>query len=397
MSYKQIKIFAIVFVLFFALDGGKLLNAQGNENVSAIVKKIEFKGNSRISSSAIKAAIKTNHGDVYDPKAISQDVDAIWLLGFFDNIEVEVEAYEGGVKVIFLVLERPVVRSIFFAGNAEVKTKKLREGIQIREGDHLKRYLLKLDEDKIREIYQGKGFSNIEVKSEEKKTDGYVNITFRIREGSKIYIKEIAFEGNQIFSSKRLAKIVTTKRRKFPRFIYPGKFDKTKFEEDVDRVKGFYGSGGWLDADVTWKEQYSSDRTKMFVHVSIDEGDRYHVDNVSIKGNKLFTSDEIIGMLELKRGSAFLPESLQKDSQGIRMAYGKQGYLNANVKAEYTYQQVDPKIDITFNVIENERFFIEKVIISGNDKTKDNVIRRNLSFFPGRGLIHRKSSEVNKD
>ena len=383
MSYKQIKIFAIVFVLFFALDGGKLLNAQGNENVSAIVKKIEFKGNSRISSSAIKAAIKTNHGDVYDPKAISQDVDAIWLLGFFDNIEVEVEAYDGGVKVIFLVLERPVVRSIFFAGNAEVKTKKLREGIQIREGDHLKRYLLKLDEDKIREIYQGKGFSNIEVKSEEKKTDGYVNITFRIREGSKIYIKEIAFEGNQIFSSKRLAKIVTTKRRKFPRFIYPGKFDKTKFEEDVDRVKGFYGSGGWLDADVTWKEQYSSDRTKMFVHVSIDEGDRYHVDNVSIKGNKLFTSDEIIGMLELKRGSAFLPESLQKDSQGIRMAYGKQGYLNANVKAEYTYQQVDPKIDITFNVIENERFFIEKVIISGNDKTKDNVIRRNLSFFPG--------------
>ena len=383
MSYKQIKIFAIVFVLFFALDGGKLLNAQGNENVSAIVKKIEFKGNSRISSSAIKAAIKTNHGDVYDPKAISQDVDAIWLLGFFDNIEVEVEAYEGGVKVIFLVLERPVVRSIFFAGNAEVKTKKLREGIQIREGDHLKRYLLKLDEDKIREIYQGKGFSNIEVKSEEKKTDGYVNITFRIREGSKIYIKEIAFEGNQTFSSKRLAKIITTKIRKFPRFIYPGKFDKTKFEEDVDRVKGFYGSGGWLDADVTWKEQYSSDRTKMFVHVSIDEGDRYHVDNVSIKGNKLFTSDEIIGMLELKRGSAFLPESLQKDSQGIRMAYGKQGYLNANVKAEYTYQQVDPKIDITFNVIENERFFIEKVIISGNDKTKDNVIRRNLSFFPG--------------
>ena len=383
MSYKQIKIFAIVFVLFFALDGGKLLNAQGNENVSAIVKKIEFKGNSRISSSTIKAAIKTNHGDIYDPKAISQDVDAIWLLGFFDNIEVEVEAYEDGVKVIFLVLERPVVRSVFFAGNDAVKTKKLREGIQIKEGDSLKRYLLKLDEDKIREIYQGKGFSNIDVKSEEKKTDGYVNITFRIREGSKIYIKEIAFEGNQIFSSKRLAKIVTTKRRKFPRFIYPGKFDKTKFEEDVDRVKGFYGSGGWLDADVTWKEQYSSDRTKMFVHVSIDEGDRYHVDNVSIKGNKLFTSDEIIGMLELKRGSAFLPESLQKDSQGIRMAYGKQGYLNANVKAEYTYQQVDPKIDITFNVIENERFFIEKVIISGNDKTKDNVIRRNLSFFPG--------------
>jgi len=383
MPYKHIKIFAIVCVFFFSLDGVELLNAQGKEGVSAVVKKIEFKGNSRISSSTIKAAIKTNHGDIYDPKAISQDVDAIWLLGFFDNIEVEVEAYEGGVKVIFLVLERPVVRSIFFAGNDVVKTKKLRDGIQVREGDHLKRYLLKLDEDKIREIYQGKGFSNIDVKSEEKKTDGYVNITFKIREGSKIYIKEIVFEGNQTFSSERLAKIITTKKRKFPRFIFSGKFDKSKFEEDIDRVKAFYGSGGWLDADITWKEQYGSDRTKMFVHVLIDEGERYYVDNVSIKGNKLFASDEIIDMLELKKGSAFLPESLQKDSQGIRMAYGKQGYLDANVKAEYTYQQVEPKIDITFDVLENERFFIEKVIISGNDKTKDNVIRRNLSFFPG--------------
>ena len=383
MSYKHIKIFAIVLALFFTLDGVRILNAQGNEGVSAIVKKIEFKGNSRISSSTIKTAIKTNHGDIYDPKAISQDVDAIWLLGFFDNIEVEVEAYEDGVKVIFLVLERPVVRSIFFAGNDAVKTKKLREGIQIKEGDYLKRYLLKLDEDKIREIYQGKGFSNIDVKSNEKKTDGYVNITFDIREGSKIYIKGVIFEGNQVFSSKRLTKIIKTKRRKFPRFIFPGKFDKSKFEEDIDTIKGFYGSGGWLDADVTWKEQYSSDRKEMFVHVLVDEGERYHVDNVSIKGNKLFTSDEIIDMLELKKGSAFLPEFLQKDSQGIRMAYGKQGHLNANVKGEYSYQQVEPKIDITFDIIENERFFIEKVIISGNDKTKDNVIRRNLSFFPG--------------
>jgi outer membrane protein insertion porin family len=386
MSHKHIKIFATVFIFFLLLDSHKLLNAQGNEAASAVVKKIEFKGNDRISSSAIKAAIKTDQGDIYDPQAISQDVDAIWLLGFFDNIEVEVEPYEDGVKVIFLVLERPVIRNIFFAGNDKVKTNKLREAIQINEGDYLKRYLLKLDEDKIREIYQNRGFSHIDVKSEEKKTDGYVNITFKIREGSKVYIKEIVFEGNKTFSSKRLAKIISTKRRKFPRFLFAGKFDQGKFEEDVDRIKAFYGSGGWLDADVKWKEQYSPDRTKMFVHVLIDEGDRYHVDNINIKGNTLFTNNEIMGLLELKKGSAFLPELLQKDSQTIRTAYGRQGHLNANVNAGYSYRQVEPTIDITFDILENERFFIEKVIITGNDKTKDNVIRRNLSFFPGERL-----------
>ncbi len=386
MSYKQIKIVAIVFVVFLSLDSFKLLNAQGNEAASAVVKKIEFKGNDRVSSSTIKAAIKTNQGDIYDPKAISQDVDAIWLLGFFDNIEVEVEPYEDGVKVIFLVLERPVIKSIVFVGNDEVKTKKLSDAIQIREGDYLKRYLLKLDEDKIREIYQGKGFSLNDVKSEEKVKNGYVSITFKIREGSKIFIKEIVFEGNKTFSSKRLAKLISTKKRRFPGFLFSGKFEKSAFEEDIDRIKSFYGSGGWLDADVKWKEQYSSDRTMMFIHVIIDEGERYYVDNVNIKGNKLYTDNEIIGMLELKKGRAFMPELLQKDSQSIRMAYGRQGHLNANVQAGYAYKQVEPKIDITFDILENERFFIEKIIISGNDKTKDNVIRRNLTFFPGERL-----------
>ena len=385
MSYKHI-ILAVVFVIFLPLENYSLINAQENEATQVIIKKIEFKGNHRISGNTINAAIKTNEGDIYDPQAISQDVDAIWLLGFFDNIEVEVESYEDGIKIIFLVLERPVVKNISFTGNTKVKTKKLREAVELREGDYLKQYLLKLGEDKIREIYQAKGFHFTNIKSEEKRTNGYVDIIYNIQEGSKVYIKEIIFEGNKTFSDKRLSKIISTKKRKFPRFFFSGKFDKDKFNEDIEKIKGFYGSGGWLDADVKWKEQYSPDKSKMFLNVLIDEGERYHVDTIIIKGNTLFTNTEIGNMLELKKGSAFLPESLQKDTRNIRMAYGRQGYINASVKTDYTYKQVEPKIDITYDIRENERFFIEKVKISGNDKTKDTVIRRELLFFPGERL-----------
>ena len=385
MSCKYI-ILAVAFVIFLPLKNYSLINAQENEATQVIIKKIEFKGNHRISGNTINAAIKTNEGDIYDPQAISQDVDAIWLLGFFDNIEIEVEPYEDGIKIIFLVLERPVVKNINFTGNTKVKTKKLREAVELREGDYLKQYLLKLGEDKIREIYQARGFHFINIKSEEKRTNGYVDIIYNIQEGSKVYIKEISFEGNKTFSDKRLSKIISTKRRKFPRFLFPGKFDKDKFNEDIEKIKGFYGSGGWLDADVKWKEQYSPDKSEMFLNVLIDEGERYHVDTINIKGNTLFTNTEIGNMLELKKGSAFLPESLQKDTQNIRMAYGRQGYINASVKTDYTYKQVEPKIDITYDIRENERFFIEKVIISGNDKTKDTVIRRELLFFPGERL-----------
>ncbi len=384
MQYKQLIIVVIVAFLFLlSANNRQPLNAQGNEAASAVVKNIEFKGNNRISSSTVKAAIKTNVGDFYDPQAISQDVDAIWLLGFFDNIEVEVEPYGDGIKVIFLVSERPVVKNIFFVGNSDVKTKKIREVIEIREGVYLKRYLLKLDEDKIREIYRKKGFYLIDVKSEEQKANGYVNITFKMQEGPKLYIEDITFKGNNTFSGKRLSKIITTKKRRFPRFVFPGRFDKDKFTEDMDRLKAYYASGGWLDADIKWKEQYSPDKSEMYINVTVDEGERYHVDTISIKGNKLFTDTEIKGLLELKKGSAFMPESLQKDTHNIQMTYGRQGHMNAQVKTNYTYKQIEPKIDITYDIQENERFFIEKIIVSGNDRTKDNVIRRNLTFFPG--------------
>lgn len=385
MSIKYI-ILAVAFVIFLPLQNYSLINAQENEAPHAIIRKIEFKGNHRISGNTIKAAIKTNEGDLYDAQAISQDVDAIWLLGFFDNIEVEVEPYEDGIEIIFLVLERPVVKNINFTGNTNVKTKKLREAVDLREGDYLKQYLVKLGEDKILEIYQAKGFHFISVKSEEKRTNGYVDIIYNIHEESKVYIKEISFEGNKTFSGKRLSKIMKTKKRKFPRFFFKGKFDKNKFNEDIANIKGFYGGGGWLDADVQWKEQYSPDKSKMFLNVLIDEGERYHVDTINIKGNTLFTNTEIGNMLELKKGNAFLPESLQKDTQSIRKAYGRQGYINASVKTDYTYKQVEPKIDITYDIRENERFFIEKIIITGNDKTKDTVIRRELLFFPGERL-----------
>ncbi len=382
MSCKYI-LLTVAFIIFLPLS---LINAQENETTQVIIKKIEFKGNHRISGNTIKTAIKTNEGDFYDPQTISQDVDAIWLLGFFDNIEVEVEPYEDGIKIIFLVLERPVVKNINFTGNTKVKTKKLREAVELREGDYLKQYLLKLGKDKIREIYQAKGFHYINVKSEEKRTNGYVDIIYNIQEGSKVYIKKISFEGNKAISDKRLSKIISTKRKKFPRFFFSGKFDKDKFNEDIERIKAFYGSGGWLDIDVKWKEQYSPDKSKMFINVLLDEGERYHVDIINIKGNKLFTNTEIGNMLELKKGSAFLPESLQKDTQNIRNAYGRQGYINASVKTNYTYKQVEPKIDITYDIQENERFFIEKIIISGNDRTKDTTIRRELLFFPGERL-----------
>ncbi len=377
---------ALTFVIFLLLGSYVPLNAQETEETRPFIKKVEVKGNQRISTATIKSAVKIKEGDIYDPQAMSQDVDAIWLLGFFDNIEVEVEPYEDGIKLIFLVTERPVVRDVIFIGNRKIKTKKLEEAVELRKGDYLKYYLLKSGEDKIREIYEKKGFHLVDVKSEEKRVNGYADIIYNIDEGGKVHIEEIDFVGNKTFTDKRLLKLISTKRRKFPSFLFPGRFDKDKFNEDIEKVKAFYGGGGWLDVDVKRKIKYSTDKSIMFIEVLVEEGERYYVDTIVIKGNKLFTDTEIRDILELKEGDAFLPEILQKDSQNIRAAYGRQGLMNTNVKVSHTYKPVEPKIDLTYDIREGERIFIEKIIISGNDKTKDNVIRRALLFFPGERL-----------
>ena len=132
-------------------------------------------------------------GDPYDPQLVSQDVDAIWSLGFFDNIEVALEELTDGLKVVFLVTERAVIDEIQFQGNKKIKAKKLKKQIEIKEGDYVKPYLLKLDEDKIKELYIKKCFQRIQVHAESKVADGKTVVVFNIEEGPKIRIAKITF------------------------------------------------------------------------------------------------------------------------------------------------------------------------------------------------------------
>ena len=135
----------MVLVVTLCLWFAKIFSAETREKATHTIKKIEIRGNQRISTTAIRNSIRVKEGDPYDPQLVSQDVDAIWSLGFFDNIEVKIEDVPDGLNVVFFVTERSVIDEIQFYGNAKIKSKKLKKQIQIKEGDYLKPYLLKLD------------------------------------------------------------------------------------------------------------------------------------------------------------------------------------------------------------------------------------------------------------
>lgn len=350
------------------------------------IKKIEIKGNQRISTTAIRSSIRMKEGDPYDPQLVSQDVDAVWSLGFFDNIEVALEEMTDGLKVVFLVTERAVIDEIQFQGNKKIKAKKLKKQIEIKEGDYVKPYLLKLDEDKIKELYIKKCFQRIQVHAESKVADGKTVVVFNIEEGPKIRIAKITFAGNENFKRRKLLKLLESRQKHFPAFIFPGRFEQKKFESDIGKVKEFYMNNGWLDVDVGWDITYNEDNTKMFLNIHVKEGERYYVENVEIHGETLFTKEELKEKLKLKEGGPFFLDAVEKDAYQLRLTYGEQGYIAASVKEKHTFSSEGTKVDVSFNIEEKDRYYIEKIKIAGNDKTRDNVIRRQVTFNPGERL-----------
>ncbi len=379
---------ASIIVTFMILYFGhaKALYSQTQGKTAQTIKKIEVKGNQRISTAAIKSSIRVKEGDPYDPQLVSQDVDAIWSLGFFDNIEVELEEIKDGLKLIFRVTERAVIDEIKFQGNKKIKTKKLQKQIEIKQGDYLKPYLMKLDEDKIKELYLKKCYPLAEVHAEIKVIDDKNIVVFNISEGPKIRIAKIKFRGNTAFKRRKLLKQMETRQKRFPVFIFPGRFDKKKFEADVEKVKEFYMNNGWLDVDIGWEITYSDDYNEMYITIHIKEGERYYVEGLQIYGASLFTEDELKEKLKLKEGGPFFLDAVEKDTYQLRLIYGEQGYISAIVKEKHTFSSEGAKVNISFTVEERDRYYIEKVKITGNDKTRDNVIRRQLTFYPGERL-----------
>ncbi|MCF6155239.1 MAG: outer membrane protein assembly factor BamA [Candidatus Brocadia sp.] len=376
----------VVLVLILCFGYAGVLCAAPQEKTTRIIKKIEIKGNQRISTAAIKSSIRVKEGDPYDPQLVSQDVDAIWSLGFFDNIEVVLEEIPAGLKLIFLVTERAVIDEIQFQGNTRIKTKKLKKQIEIKQGDYLKPYLLKFDEDKIKELYLKKCFYRVQVHAESKLVDGKMVVIFNIEEGPKIRIAKIAFRGNTGFTRRKLLKQMETRQKHFPTFIFPGRFDQRKFRSDIDKIKEFYMNNGWLDVDVGWEITYGDDNSKMYLTIHIKEGERYYVESLQINGAALFTEDELKEKLKLKDGGPFYLDAVEKDTYQLRLIYGEQGYITTVVKEKHTFSSEGAKVNVSFAIDEKDRHYIEKIKITGNDKTRDNVIRRQLTFYPGEKL-----------
>jgi len=347
------------------------------------VLTVEVTGNQRIEVDAIKRVVKTRPGDTYNLKSLSEDLKAIYAMGYFDDIRIETEELPDGNKVTFHVKEKPTLRSVRISGNMWVfDNKEIMEVVTAKRGSILNINVIQNDISRIADLYKEKNYHNVKVdyKIFERK-DNQADLEFIIDEGAKFKIEKIVFVGNKAFSDKKLKRQMTTSETNILSWITEaGDLDEDNLEQDVARIKAFYQNSGYIQAQVG-EPQIEFKDNDIIITIKIDEGEPFKVGKVTIVGDLILTEEELLKDIKIAQEELYNREVLRADVLALTDLYADEGYAFVDVAPMIKRIPEELKVDITFNIEKGKPVYYEEIIISGNTRTRDKVIRRQLRVY----------------
>lgn len=349
-----------------------------------IIMDIAIEGNQIVSTNTIISKIQSRKGSPLSQDAINEDLKRLYATGFFEDIKMEVVERPDGYTLQIAVVEKPIIKKIVIEGFTAFKEEKLRKEFKVIEGQILDRKAVKEGSEAIRKLYHNKGFrfmdvvSDVDINFVTKEATVYV----RIKEDAKYKIEGIRFEGVKAFPEKKLFKMMKTKA-KAPILFRSGVFKQENFDQDLERLRLFYQQEGYLDVKLAPEFQYDKTGQKMFIKILVEEGPHYVTGDIKIEGNRLFPQSEIWQELDMLPGETFSQYYLSKDVEKIRQYYYQRGYMDARIVPDTKLDRDTNKVNVIYSIEEGDLYFVEKVVVRGNTKTKDIVIRRELRIRPG--------------
>jgi outer membrane protein insertion porin family len=348
-----------------------------------LIKEIAVEGNRRVQDAVVLGRVRSAIGGPFNPSALSEDLRAIFGLGFFDDVQLRVEDFEGGVKLTFVVVERPFVRDVDFVGNKKVDTTTLQEKIDLKLGSVYNPVDVQRAVERLKAHYEDEGYFEVQLTpTVERFTDGDVRVVFTVAEGRRITIDRIVFKGNAGLTEKQLKRVLATQERQF--FILRGTVQRQKLDEDVERILAVYNDHGYIQARVEGHD-VSVDREKARVTITftVVEGPRFRVGTVTITGVTLLPETEITRQLTFKSGDVFSRSRLRESIQGVTDLYSTIGRASVDVNPR-TDQKNDVRlVDVTFDITEGPEVYVERINITGNVRSQDKILRREIPLHEG--------------
>lgn len=349
------------------------------------IARIEFKGNRKIESIAINQVLTSSVGGLFSEGDISADIKAIYRMGYFDDVAVDVTDSPEGKNVTFIVTEKPLVTEIVIRGNKAVKKDDIESVLTVKARQIINVEKVTADIAKIRELYDGKGYYNAEVAyAIDQKGAAEARLTYTITENEKVYIRHIVFEGNRSFTAKELKDMMKTSEKGFFHwFTDSGLLKKEELKQDVAKLQAFYLSSGFINVQIG-EPVIERDKEGLTVKIPIAEGMQFRVGKVEITGDELKTPrTTLLAKLQIAKKEFYDRGAILKDMDYLTQVSNDEGYANADVNQRLVPHEKEQRVDIVYHITKGNQVYFNRISITGNTKTRDKVIRRQLAIVEG--------------
>jgi outer membrane protein insertion porin family len=347
-----------------------------------VVKELVVEGNRRVQEAVILGRIKTAVGGAFNASQVSEDVRSVFALGFFDDVQLRVDDFEGGVKVTYTVTERPFVRDVEFVGAKQLTTTELQDKIDLKLGNVYNPVDVQRAREKMKETYEESGYFEVQINPEvEKFADGDVKVVFNINEGRRITIDKIVIHGNKGLTDRQIKGSMTTQERQY--WILRGTVQRQRLEEDIERIVALYNDHGYVQARVD-KHDIVVDRDRARVTVSVDvvEGPQYRVGEIKVSGVTLLPESEVRRQLKFKSGDVFSRTILRESARQIADLYSTIGRASADIVPR-TDMVADHHVAVSMEITEGPEVYVERINIAGNVRSEDKILRREIPMVEG--------------
>ncbi len=398
---------AFAMTLAVLIAAASMAYAQNND----VISEINVTGNRRIPAETVKSRIFTKPGDIYDTAALERDFNSLWNTGYFEDIKFLREQTPKGWRIIVQVKEKPTIREILYLGtssisNSDILDRFKQEKVGLTVESQYDPTRIKKAEVSIKNLLSEHGRQFATIRTEVRQIPpAAVGITFVVKEGPKVKVGKIIFQGNKNIKSRVLRaamknlKPIGVPHSIFLESLFAKTYDATKLEEDTERVRAEYQNRGYFKAAVADPKTVIHDTGHKGFHIplvqsgpgkavditmQIDEGDQYRLGKITFKNNKAIPNAAALrSMIPLKDGDIFSREKIAKGLENLRKAYGQYGYINYTGVPQTTFDDEKKLANLEIDVDEGKQFYVRRIEFQGNTTTRDKVIRRELALEEG--------------
>ncbi len=387
LAVLMLKRLSVIGVLvFLALAVAPVLSPASFSSpaFSATVSGIVIRGNQRVENETILSYMQIGVGNQFDSEAIDESIKVLFQTGLFRDVSID----RSGSQLVVTVVENPLISVVNFEGNSEIDDDTLAKEVEVRERMIFTKARVAADNRRILALYQKQGYYNVTVVPKMiRLPENRINLVFEINEGGKTYVRQIHFQGNKSFSEGDLRDVIATKKRNALFFFLRNTtYDADRLQYDKELLRRFYLKNGFADVQIVdASAQYSgSEEGGFIINFAIEEGPRYTVADVAVNiGDANLEPKSLTKQVRTGVGDTYDASKVDKSVEKLTLEASNQGFVFAQVEPKVDRIPEKGQLNITYDIKEGPRTYVERIDIVGNDRTLDTVIRRELQLFEG--------------